>query len=325
MANPRVHEIASELGIESKVVMAKLRSLGEFVRGPSSSIAPPVARKVKRALIDDGAIPDPNWVRRPPLTPSEQQQLLLDLLRGAPRSLPAFLDELVEGTSPSNRWGLLMRSAIVGRNFFYFPEHNLRSLNVAGAGVLRSSSLSLLAPAGIAVVGESAIIAWYSTPDRLHAVEMITRRLEHAQGSGLDVTPRNYLDAIVQDGLVIRPFPTGDLLLALAGLVAAVPFRLAAASRSTNPHAESTGENPQKLARDPVIRYLSRSGATERRSPADPVPRTSRWKVRGHWREQWYPSDQTHRRLWIEEHDAGAGELESASQDSVYVVKDVSG
>jgi translation initiation factor IF-2 len=54
VANPRVHEIAAELGIESKVVLEHLKTMGEFVKGPSSSIAPPVARKVKAALAAEG-------------------------------------------------------------------------------------------------------------------------------------------------------------------------------------------------------------------------------------------------------------------------------
>ncbi|MCY7413241.1 MAG: translation initiation factor IF-2 N-terminal domain-containing protein, partial [Salinibacterium sp.] len=57
MANPRVHEIASELGIESKIVLEKLKNMGEFVKGPSSSIAPPVARRVKAALEAEGIKP----------------------------------------------------------------------------------------------------------------------------------------------------------------------------------------------------------------------------------------------------------------------------
>ena len=57
MANPRVHEIAAELGIESKIVLEKLKDMGEFVKGPSSSIAPPVARKVKAALEAAGVKP----------------------------------------------------------------------------------------------------------------------------------------------------------------------------------------------------------------------------------------------------------------------------
>lgn len=42
----RVHEIASQLGVDTKLVVARLRELGEFVKGPSSSIEAPVARRV---------------------------------------------------------------------------------------------------------------------------------------------------------------------------------------------------------------------------------------------------------------------------------------
>ncbi|GEK80922.1 translation initiation factor IF-2 [Agrococcus baldri] len=54
MANPRVHEIAAEVGVESKVAMAKLKEMGEFVKGPASAVAPPVARKLKAALEAEG-------------------------------------------------------------------------------------------------------------------------------------------------------------------------------------------------------------------------------------------------------------------------------
>ena len=54
MAKPRVHEIAAELGIDSKTALAKLKEMGEFVKGPSSSVEPPVARKLKAALAADG-------------------------------------------------------------------------------------------------------------------------------------------------------------------------------------------------------------------------------------------------------------------------------
>lgn len=57
MANPRVHEIAAELGIESKAVLEKLEKMGQYVKGPSSSVAPPVARKVKEALVAEGVKP----------------------------------------------------------------------------------------------------------------------------------------------------------------------------------------------------------------------------------------------------------------------------
>ena len=57
MAKPRVHEIAAELGIESKKALEKLKEMGEFVKGPSSSVEPPVARRLKEALAKEGITP----------------------------------------------------------------------------------------------------------------------------------------------------------------------------------------------------------------------------------------------------------------------------
>ncbi|MFT4211368.1 MAG: translation initiation factor IF-2 N-terminal domain-containing protein, partial [Microbacterium sp.] len=59
MANPRVHEIAAELGVDSKIALAKLKELGEYVKSPSSTIAPPVARKLRAALEADGVATAP--------------------------------------------------------------------------------------------------------------------------------------------------------------------------------------------------------------------------------------------------------------------------
>ncbi|MHB1172957.1 MAG: translation initiation factor IF-2 [Lacisediminihabitans sp.] len=53
-AKPRVHEVAAELGIDTKVALDKLKEMGEYVKGPSSSIEPPVARKLKAALEAEG-------------------------------------------------------------------------------------------------------------------------------------------------------------------------------------------------------------------------------------------------------------------------------
>jgi translation initiation factor IF-2 len=49
-----VHEVASDLGVDTKVALAKLKEMGEFVKGPSSSIEPPVARKLRAALEAEG-------------------------------------------------------------------------------------------------------------------------------------------------------------------------------------------------------------------------------------------------------------------------------
>ena len=46
MSKVRVHELAKQLGMESKVVLAKLQEMGEFVRSASSTVEAPVVRKL---------------------------------------------------------------------------------------------------------------------------------------------------------------------------------------------------------------------------------------------------------------------------------------
>ena len=50
MAKLRVHELAKELGVDSKTVLAKLNELGEFVKSASSTVEPPVAARVRKAM-----------------------------------------------------------------------------------------------------------------------------------------------------------------------------------------------------------------------------------------------------------------------------------
>ena len=69
----------------------------------------------------------------------------------------------------------------------------------------------------------------------------------------------------------------------------------------------SGGQSSPTVLRDIIVAYYSRSSSgngetpTGRRNAPD-----HRWMVRGHWRRQWYPSDNTHRVIWIDEHESGA-------------------
>ncbi|GAA2087022.1 hypothetical protein GCM10009840_26020 [Pseudolysinimonas kribbensis] len=67
MANPRVHEVAADLGIDSKIALDKLKDMGEFVKSASSSIAPPVARRLKAALEAD---PNVKVAEKPTASPA---------------------------------------------------------------------------------------------------------------------------------------------------------------------------------------------------------------------------------------------------------------
>jgi translation initiation factor IF-2 len=52
VAKVRVHELAKQLGMESKVVLVKLQELGEFVRSASSTVEAPVVRKMLELFPD---------------------------------------------------------------------------------------------------------------------------------------------------------------------------------------------------------------------------------------------------------------------------------
>ncbi|WP_197507072.1 translation initiation factor IF-2 N-terminal domain-containing protein, partial [Mycobacterium sp. 852002-50816_SCH5313054-b] len=46
----RVHELAKELGVSSKEVLARLNEQGEFVKSASSTVEAPVARRLRESF-----------------------------------------------------------------------------------------------------------------------------------------------------------------------------------------------------------------------------------------------------------------------------------
>src|SRR5665647_1867623 len=50
VAKVRVYELAKELGVESKILLNHLKEHGEFVRSASSTIEPPVVRKIRETF-----------------------------------------------------------------------------------------------------------------------------------------------------------------------------------------------------------------------------------------------------------------------------------
>ncbi|RMI02430.1 translation initiation factor IF-2 N-terminal domain-containing protein, partial [Cellulomonas triticagri] len=71
MAKVRVYELAKELGVDSKSLMTKLNELGEFVRSASSTIEPPVVRKLRDTYpAGGGAKPAPKPAAAKPAAPT---------------------------------------------------------------------------------------------------------------------------------------------------------------------------------------------------------------------------------------------------------------
>src|ERR1700748_3083722 len=54
----RVHELAKELGVTSKEVLARLNEQGEFVKSASSTVEAPVARRLRQSF--GGSTPAPD-------------------------------------------------------------------------------------------------------------------------------------------------------------------------------------------------------------------------------------------------------------------------
>ena len=73
MAKVRVYELAKELGVDSKKIMTTLTEMGEFVRSASSTIEPPVVRKLRDTFPAGSAAPAPapKAAARPAPAPSE--------------------------------------------------------------------------------------------------------------------------------------------------------------------------------------------------------------------------------------------------------------
>jgi hypothetical protein len=56
----RVYELAKEFGVESKIVMARLVSMGEFVRSAASTVEMPAVRKLREEFLRQGATGSPS-------------------------------------------------------------------------------------------------------------------------------------------------------------------------------------------------------------------------------------------------------------------------
>ncbi|WP_251150675.1 translation initiation factor IF-2 [Cellulosimicrobium sp. Marseille-Q4280] len=89
MAKVRVYELAKELGVESKTIMTKLTELGEFVRSASSTIEPPVVRKLRDAFPAGGAAPSRPAAARPAPAAASKPAAPKPAPKAEPRPAPA--------------------------------------------------------------------------------------------------------------------------------------------------------------------------------------------------------------------------------------------
>jgi hypothetical protein len=86
--------------------------------------------------------------------------------------------------------------------------------------------------------------------------------------------------------------------------------------RTVRRRAEREGYNPNAVR---VVRIRDRADAPNREQHAERSYQV-RWTVRGHWRNQWYPSRGEHRPVWINPHVKGPQEAPLRTGDTVHVL-----
>lgn len=100
MAKPRVHEIAKEIGITSKELLAKLGEMGEYVRGPSSTLEAPVVRRVREAFGGADETPAAPAAKKPAPKAAPKPAETTPAAPAAPQSAPAATPGAPEPTAP---------------------------------------------------------------------------------------------------------------------------------------------------------------------------------------------------------------------------------
>ncbi|MCC2593280.1 translation initiation factor IF-2 [Tessaracoccus sp. OS52] len=118
MAKPRVHEIAKEIGITSKELLNKLNEMGEYVRGPSSTLEAPVVRRLRESLSGPSETPKPESPKQAaPSTPKPSAEKTAPVAPAArapeapapkpvgPRATPGAPVSSEEGVSTSPKPG----------------------------------------------------------------------------------------------------------------------------------------------------------------------------------------------------------------------------
>lgn len=322
MANPRVHEIAAEYGLESKVVLKHLRDMGEFVKGPSSSIAPSVAGKLRARLREYGATAQQPALVLPPVAAAAAAELLHQL----PRSIPQLMDLITTSSTRTSFGGKFLQSVARARRYYFVPADVAPSVTGAGRSRNRIFEHDLPAPEGIAAVntgdGSLRVIAWRSIAGRIRtgATTLHTEtRASTPPQARLLVGPMEISRVETSEG---APYASPELR-ELIGVVASIPARAPAGSSAAHdPSRHAPTAKPALPSSSVHLAYATRNVTNEPRVPSEHVThRDSRWTVQGHWRDQWYSSLQTHKRVWIAEHVAGRADAPLLERDLVYIIR----
>lgn len=306
MANPRVHEIASELGVDSKTVLIGLKELGEFAKASSSSIKPPVARKVK-ALIRAQTESFRNVrIYFPTLGASQDTKNLTHF-----QDLPQTARELVEGLTRETAKHRDYSKALADSAQFgdlYIVErqdsHHLENTTLPH----NLEPTQLFSEQGLLVAqnddGVNRFIAWKLLKDgRDLRVASTQLRLNKQTGSTrLEATKPALFTAPLVNGRF-----SGTVHFEVAILRAIYELTPERNIPIPSTRFQGSGETPRPSSEVPYIRLYrpgTRIDQTSVESEKTGATKAAH-SVRGHIRRQWYPSTEEHKEIWIEPYKTG--------------------
>jgi hypothetical protein len=134
---PRVHEVASELGVDSKVALKVLRELGEFVKSPSSTIEPPTARRLRAALRGEPVPATSKHSAMPPIRPRPNSRWTVAMIA---QNLQTDVRSVIAVLATTNIRGMTADSSLtaeqeslVRRAFAPDPRHDVGTRRRADA------------------------------------------------------------------------------------------------------------------------------------------------------------------------------------------------
>jgi len=336
-AKPRVHEIASEARVDSRVALQLLDEMNEGVSGPSSALEPHVAQRLVAALQARG-YPDADWrlhrngrAFTPGLEVIGTSLRRIDainlgnLVEALPRSLPGVARLVADSWAATTRRAAELLQGALRDGYFAYSEvlQDRKSDEVfelpGNAGLMLARVAS----------DRWRLIFWSTSEGREVTIGRSDIIVRERVGKGprrAGTTPVESEVLAVRDGIVLAGDAAGSQLLAELRLVCGM-------REMSNWHGTIVQRVPQATEGRPrpedrrhreaiSVVYLD---AGNRARPHDgggsSRSRSSRWIVRGHWRNQWYPSENDHRRVWIAEHEAGVSNVALQPRDVVYVAR----
>lgn len=250
---------------------------------------------------------------------------------------------------------VLAHSSVLSRHAIYCTEEMAALVRSAANKEVSESALTeadLPSPSGIAVLydrTDTLILRWATTSSGLVSANLaetkgILRLLQDEFADPDFHIPQPFEQAQLSEPLsddppgeaaVIKPFGADGQYGAIRPDNAiATLFALSHLSRQpalTSAEIESVkspmvDRRGRRRTRTDQITYLgyNTNEQRHRREEADDRPGRNyshRWVVRGHWRRQWYPSQNRHIPIWITDYVAGPTDLPIEHRDKVRIVK----